>query len=107
MQKKSLKLFLIQNFLIILLCIYISEELLSLLYRLVILPGLMDLFKMQQITISGNGNILIFMIQLLFYYLVSFLTKGASDYLQGFLTDLFGIGIQFKVTSPLYQGQWA
>ena len=107
MQKKSLKLFLIQNFLIILLCIYISEELLSLLYRLVILPGLMDLFKMQQITISGNGNILIFMIQLLFYYLVSFLPKGASDYLQGFLTDLFGIGIQFKVTSPLYQGQWA
>ena len=107
MQKKSLKLFLIQNFLIILLCIYISEELLSLLYRLVILPGLMDLFKMQQITISGNGNILIFMIQLLFCYLVSFLPKGASDYLQGFLTDLFGIGIQFKVTSPLYQGQWA
>ena len=78
MQKKSLKWFLIQNFLIILLCIYISEELLSLLYRLVILPGLMDLFKMQQITISGNGNILIFMIQLLFYYLVSFLPKGAS-----------------------------
>ena len=77
MQKKSLKWFLIQNFLIILLCIYISEELLSLLYRLVILPGLMDLFKMQQITISGNGNILIFMIQLLFCYLVSLYCRYA------------------------------
>ena len=107
MQNKSLKWFLIHYFLIILLCIYISEELISLLYRLVVFPGLVSLFEMQQITISGNGNIFIFMIQLLLYYLVSFLPKGASDYLQGFLTELFGIGIRFEVTSPLYQGQWA
>lgn len=107
MQKKSLKWFLIHYFLIILLCIYISEELISLLYRLVVFPGLVSLFEMQQITISGNGNVFIFMIQLLLYYLVSFLPKGASDYLQGFLTELFGIGLQFEVTSPLYQGQWA
>lgn len=107
MQKKSLKWFLIHYFLIILLCIYVSEELISLLYRLVVFPGLVSLFEMQQITISGNGNVLIFMIQLSLYYLVSFLPKGASDYLQGFLTDLFGIGLQFEVTSPLYQGQWA
>lgn len=107
MQKKSLKWFLIHYFLIILLCIYISEELISLLYRLVVFPGLVSLFEMQQITISGNGNIFLFMIQLLLYYLVSFLPKGASDYLQGFLTELFGIGLQFEVTSPLYQGQWA
>lgn len=106
MQKKSLKWFLIHYFLIILLCIYISEELISLLYRLVVFPGLVSLFEMQQITISGNGNVFIFMIQLLLYYLVSFLPKGASDYLQGFLTELFGIGLQFEVTSPLYQGQW-
>lgn len=106
MQKKSLKWFLIHYFLIILLCIYISEELISLLYRLVVFPGLVSLFEMQQITISGNGNVLIFMIQLSLYYLVSFLPKGASDYLQSFLTDLFGIGLQFEVTSPLYQGQW-
>ncbi len=107
MQKKPLKWFLIHYFLIILLCIYISEELISLLYRLVVFPGLVSLFEMQQITISGNGNVFIFMIQLLLYYLVSFLPKGASDYLQGFLTELFGIGLQFEVTSPLYQGQWA
>lgn len=107
MQKKSLKWFLIHYFLIILLCIYVSEELISLLYRLVVFPGLVSLFEMQQITISGNGNVLIFMIQLSLYYLVSFLPKGASDYLQGFLTDLFGIGLQFEVTSPLYQGRWA
>lgn len=107
MQKKSLKWFLIHYFLIILLCIYVSEELISLLYRLVVFPGLISLFEMQQITISGNGNVLIFMIQLSLYYLVSFLPKGASDYLQGFLTDLFGIGLQFEVTSPLYQGRWA
>lgn len=106
MQKKSLKWFLIHYFLIILFCIYISEELISLLYRLVVFPGLVSLFEMQQITISGNGNVFIFMIQLLLYYLVSFLPKGASDYLQGFLTELFGIGLQFEVTSPLYQGQW-
>lgn len=107
MQKKSLKWFLIHYFLIILLCIYISEELISLLYRLVVFPGLVSLFEMQQITISGNGNVFIFMIQLLLYYLVSFLPKGTSDYLQSFLTKLFGIGLQFEVTSPLYQGRWA
>ena len=107
MQKKSLKWFLIQNFLTILLCIYISEELLGLLYRLVILPSLVSLFEMQQITISGNGNILIFMIQILLHYLVSFLPKGASDYLQGILTEITGASIQFQVTSPLYQGRWA
>lgn len=107
MQKKSLKWFLIQNFLVVLIYIYISEELLSLLYRFLVFPGLISLFEMQQITISGSGNILTFMMQLLFYYLVSFLPKGASDYLQGILTDLFGIGIRFEVSSPLYQGQWA
>jgi len=107
MQKKSLKWFLIQNFLNILLCIYISEELLSILYRLAIFPSLISIFEMQQITISENGNIFVFMIQILLYYLASFLPNSASDYLQGILTEITGVGMRFQVTSPLYQGRWA
>ncbi len=104
-QKRSLKWFLIQNFLTILFCIYVSEEMLSILYSRVIFPSLTSIFALQQITVSGS--LFVFMIQVLLYYLISFLPAGIADYLQNTFAGLTWGAIRFEVTSPLYQGRWA
>lgn len=104
MPKKSLKWFLIKNFLMILFFIYVSEELLNLLYRQVIFPLLIDMLEMQQITISGSGSLLLSMAQIVLYYLLSLLPGGPADYLQGLIANFSDGGIQIEVTSPLYQG---
>lgn len=107
MQKKSLKWFLIQNFLIILVCIYAGEELISILYRLVIFPSLTGLLETYQITISDSSNIFIFMIQVLFYCLTALLPRSIGEYLQNLLTSSIGTGIQIRIRSPFYQGGWS
>ncbi len=104
MQKKSLKWFLIKNFLIILFYIYIAETLLGFLFRQMILPALTDLLEMQQITVSSGGNLLLFMVQLLLFYLASLLPGGAADYLQNLLADLSGNNMPIRISSPFYQG---
>lgn len=106
MQKKSLKWFLIQKFLVVLFGIYVSEEFLGILYRQIILPSLTSIFEMQQITVSGSGNLFILMVQVVFYYLVSLLPGGIAEYLQNIFTGITGTGIQLQISSPLYQGQW-
>ena len=63
MQKKNLKWYLIQRFLIIMLAIYVSGELISILYRRVVFPFLEVVLDYQQIKITGEGNIFVFMIQ--------------------------------------------
>lgn len=104
MRKKSLKWFLIKNFLIILLCIYISEGILGILYQHIIFPSLTDMLRMQQITISGSGSLFLSMVQMVLYYLLSLLPGGAADYLQGLIADITGVGVQIQITSPFYQG---
>lgn len=104
MKQKSLKWFLIKNFLIILFCVYIAEGGLGILYRQAIFPFLTDLLEMQQITVSGSASFLILIVQLTLYYLLSLLPGGTADHLQRLLIDMTGTGIQIQVSSPLYQG---
>lgn len=103
-QTKSLKWFFLQNFLIVLFGIYISEGLLGILYRQVIFPALTELFQMQQITVSGGGSLFFSMVRMILFYLLSFLPAGAADYLQRQIPDFSGTGIPFQVSSPFYQG---
>lgn len=104
MQKRTLKWFLIKNFLIVLLCIYIAQGCLDILYRQVVLPLLTDLLEMQQITVSGNSNIPVLFIQLALFYLASLLPGGAGVYLQSLIADHISDGLQIQISSPLYQG---
>ncbi|MCI9296908.1 MAG: HAMP domain-containing histidine kinase [Lachnospiraceae bacterium] len=104
MQKKSLKWFLIKNFMAILFFIYIAETLLGILYRQLVFPSLTEVLELQQITVSSGGSLFLFMIRLLLFYLVSLLPSGAADYLQGILTDMAGDSMPIRISSPFYQG---
>ncbi|MEY8524500.1 HAMP domain-containing sensor histidine kinase [Lachnospiraceae bacterium 38-10] len=104
MPKKALKWYLIKNFIFILFGIYVTEGLLSILYQQVIFPFLTDILEMQQITVSGSGNLLLSMIYIVLLYLISLLPGGAADYLQGLLSDLAGAGVQIRISSPFYPG---
>ena len=60
MNKKALKWYLIQRFLIIMLAIYVSGEMISLLYRRVLFPLLGMVLDYQQVQITGSGYICIY-----------------------------------------------
>lgn len=104
MQKRTLKWFLIKNFLVILFCIYIAQWFLDILYRLVIFPLLTDLLEIQQITVSGGGNLFLLFLQLTLFYLASLLPGGIGVHLQSLVADYASEGLQFQISSPLYQG---
>ena len=104
--KKNLKWFLIQRFLIILFCIYLSEELLSAFYRLALLPGLVGFLESQQIEIVGNGNVVVFLFYSLFYFLAGFLPPGFGEWVQRRLSIGMESSLEIRVSSPLYSGGW-
>ena len=104
--KKNLKWFLIQRFLIILFCIYLSEELLNAFYRLVLLPGLIHFLESQQIEIVGNGNIVVYLLYLLFCFLAGFLPSGVGEWVQRRLSIGMEGSLEIRVSSHLYRGVW-
>lgn len=104
--KKNLKWFLIQRFLIILFCIYLSEEALNAFYRLTLLPGLVDFLESQQIEIAGNGNIVVYLLHSLFYFLAGFLPPGVGEWVQRRLSIGMEGSLEIRVSSPLYSGVW-
>lgn len=104
--KKNLKWFLIQRFLIILFCIYLSEELLNAFYRLLLLPGLIGFLESQQVEIVGDGNIIVFLLHSLFYFLAGFLPPGVEEWVQRRLSIGMEGSLEIRVSSPLYSGVW-
>lgn len=104
--KKNLKWFLIQRFLIILFCIYLSEELLNAFYRLLLIPGLTSFLESQQIEIVGNGNIVVYLLHSLFYFLAGFLPPGVGEWVQRSLSIGMEGSLEIRVSSPLYSGVW-
>lgn len=107
MQKKRLKWYFINRFLIILLAIYVSGELISMLYRGVIFPFLIGFLNDQQIQITGKSNVFSFIIQMLLYFVVSFLPHGAAEWVQYRLSMGMGEALQININSPLYGGRWS
>ena len=102
--KKNLKWFLIQRFLIILFCIYLSGELLNTFYRLFLMPRLIGFLESQQIEIVGNGNIVAFLFYSLFYFLAGFLPPGVGEWVQRRLSIGMEGSLEIRVSSPLYSG---
>ena len=107
MQKKNLKWYLIQRFLIIMLAIYVSGDLISILYRRVVFPFLEVVLDYQQIKITGEGNIFVFMIQALLYFVAALLPHGVAEWIQYGLTRGMGEALQISINSPLYSGKWS
>ncbi|MDE7358310.1 MAG: HAMP domain-containing histidine kinase [Lachnospiraceae bacterium] len=104
--KKSVKWFLVQRFLIILLCIYWSVEAVNFLYKVAIAPAVAAFLESQQIHITGSGSMVMWLLQMLFYFLTGFLPSGVREWVQRNIERTMGSSISIQVTSPLYGGVW-
>ena len=105
-KKNSLKWFFILRFVIIMICIYVCEEVIMLFNSSVLLPRLVQLFELQQVEINGRGNILAFLIQMLLYSAAELLPEGMTLGIQKLLENAMGNSLSLSVDSPLYQGGW-
>lgn len=103
---KRVKWFLVQRFLIVLFCIYWSAEALNLLYRVAVIPAALAFLETQQIEITGNSNVVMWLLQMLFYFLGEFLPTGVREWAQRQLGQAMGGSMSIQVTSPLYSGVW-
>lgn len=104
--KKNVKWFLVQRFLLILFCIYWSVEVINFLYRVVITPTVLVFLESQKIEITGNSNMVAWLLQMLFYFLTGFLPSGIREWVQGWIEQAMGSTMRIQVTSPLYSGIW-
>lgn len=104
--KKSLRWFLIGRFLINMLCIFVSEQIIGLLYNQIMLPGMSMLLTRQQISITAKGNPVVLMLQMLLYICTSFLPDGIGGYVQRIVGGQLGASMQIVVDSPLFSGSW-
>lgn len=104
--KKSLKWFLIGRFLITMLCIFVSEQLIGIFYRQIILPGIYMLLARQQISITAKGNPVFLMLQMLLYIFTSFLPGGIDGYAQRIVGEQMGASLGIAVDSPFFSGRW-
>ncbi len=104
--KRSVKWFLVQSFLVILFYIYWSVEAVNLLYKVVIFPAVLEFLKSQQIEITGNSNMLAWLLQVLVYFLAGFLPSGVREWMQQQIEQAMGGSMSIHVTSPLYSGGW-
>lgn len=107
MQKKKLKWYLINRFLVIMLAIYVSGEMINMLYRSVIFPFLVSFLNDQQIQVTGKSNVFFFIIQMLLYFVSSLLPHGAAEWVQYRLSLGMEEALQINIDSPLYSGRWS
>ena len=104
--KKSVKWFLVQRFLLILFCIYWSVEAVNFLYRMVVIPAVQFFLESQQIKITGDSNMVAWMLQVLFYSASGLLPSGVREWVQAQIEQRMGSTMSIHVTSPLYSGWW-
>lgn len=102
--KKSLKWFLVSRFLITMICIFICEQLIGILYDNIILPVISLILTKQQITITTVGNPVVSILQMLLYVILSFLPGGLDGYAQRVIGQRMGDSMRIIVDSPLFVG---
>lgn len=105
-EKKSLKWFLISRFLVTMLFIFISEQLIGIFYSSIILPGMSLMLESQQISVTASGKPVLLLIQMLLYFLASFLPGGFGIYVQHFISSQMENSLRIAVGSPLFTGRW-
>lgn len=104
--KKSLKWFLINRFLIIMAGIFVSEELLGMLYNNMLLPVISGMLSSLQIKIAAVGSPFVLILQMLLYLFASFLPRGLGDYVQIAINHKMQGSLTIAVDSPLLTGGW-
>lgn len=101
---KSLKWFLIQRFLMIMVFIYISEELLNMVYRLVIMPFLAETMNVRFSVITGDGSVILLMLKMILFSAAAFLPDNLAAWVQASIGKSMNNGLYVDITSPLLEG---
>lgn len=101
---KSLKWFLIHRFLLIMVFIYISEELLSMGYRIVILPFLLETMNIQFSVTASDGSIILLMLQMILLSATAFLPDQVAAWVQASIGKNMGNSLRVDITSPILEG---
>ena len=104
--KKSLKWFLINRFLVIMVCIFVGEELLGLLYNNALLPVMSRMLSNLHVAITAEGSLVLLLIHMLLYLFASFLPRGLEDYVQHSVMKKMEGSLMVAVDSPLFAGRW-
>ena len=102
---QSLKWFLIRRFVIIMVFIFISEELLNMLYRFIIAPFLSQTMHIELSGITaGDSNLLLLILKLLLISGASFLPDYMARLIQATVGKSLEADIGLGITSPLLEG---
>lgn len=104
MGTKSLKKFLIQRFLLIMLFIYISEELLSLGYRLIVAPFLVETMNIRFSVTADKGSIILIMLQMILLSAAALLPEQTAAWVQASIGENMENGLHVDITSPVLEG---
>lgn len=104
---QSLRWFLIRHFLFIMLFIFISEELLNMLYRIWLGPFLRETMHIELLELSADDNsMMILLLRMLLLAAVSLLPENISRVIQALLGRSMEIdtGLRLNIISPLLEG---
>lgn len=104
---QSLKWFLIRRFAIIMLFIFISEELLNMLYRIQIAPFLRDTMHIEALAVTttiDDSNLMLMAFRMLLLTAVSLLPENISRVIQTTIGRNMETGLRLNITSPLIEG---
>ena len=102
---KSLKWFLIQRFLLILPFIYISEELIQIFFRFVVLPFLIEVMRIGPFSIvTQDGNLVSLVLQSLGLAMTTLLPETIRGWLQRIIGRNMESGVRLSIDSPALEG---
>lgn len=101
---KSLKWFLLQRFLLIMLFIYVSEELLSMGYRLFAAPFLAETMHIQFSVTASDGSIILIMLQMMLLSAAALLPDRLAAWVQASIGQNMENGLHVDITSPILDG---
>lgn len=101
---KSLKWFLIQRFLLIMAFVYISEELLSMGYRFVVVPFLVETMNVRFSVTASDGSVLLLMLKMIVYSATAFLPDSFAAWVQRTIGENMDNGLYVDITPPILEG---
>lgn len=102
---QSMKWFLIRRFLIIMVFIFVSEELLNMLYRIWIAPFLTETMHIELLSVTtDDGSMMLLMFKMLLVALTSFLPNYVSKVIQSSIGRNIETTLVVDITSPLLEG---
>lgn len=106
MVKKTLKWSLIRGFLLAMLFVYISGELIGAAYRVFVVPFMESRLETQNVRVVSDGNIWNFLLLMLFYLAAAILPDGISDMVQQYIGMAMGESLRIRLDSPMFTGRF-